>query len=425
MLQRRTTPRAITASLALGLLALVPAPVAAAGPAHPPGVEPSDVQLMAAQVPLDLLRDRVQQVPEAAAGLAGVEVSPATSSVTVYWRGALPADVTALLGQAEAAASIQVTVKPAPYSQRQLEARIDQLVAARAQYHQQGIDFDLLQARVDGTGLDVQVLSGPGMAPATRAQLTQPALAGQLGGGLPVRVIVTTGGSVSDRFNDYAPHWAGARIVAANNLSHYCTSGFPIRRNSDGRTFITTAGHCGGTPWWAASDVNGNNIYKFGDTWNVTQTLDVQYIRSTSIEGDTYDGGVKIGTEFHKPVGGAQRSGRGDSVCQSGSATGVHCGIQVTGQATVIEQDTGWAVPMYIGQAGNNQVANGKGDSGGPVFSLLPASHVQARGEGVYQWDPTFIYTNNNGEQIVASSTFGFVDEVSILDNYGSSIVTG
>jgi hypothetical protein len=42
---------------------------------------------------------------------------------------------------------------------------------------------------------------------------------------------------------------------------------------------------------------------------------------------------------------------------------------------------------MIYAQAAPGKVAGGRGDSGGPVFSLLPASHVQARGEAVYVFD--------------------------------------
>jgi hypothetical protein len=410
-------------SLVLGLFTLVPAlPVSAAGPATPPGIDPADAKLMLAQIPLDQVRDRVQRLPEAAAGLGGVVVSPATDSVTVYWKGALPADAAGVVDRATAD-GIRVTVKPAPHSRAELEARMRQIVADAGRYRQQGLDIARVDPRVDGTGLDVGIRSLRGAAVAAHAQIDEPAVAAVLGGGLPVRLVAAPGGAPGDRFNDFNPHWAGARIIAPNQ-SKYCSSGFPIRRNSDGRTFITTAGHCPGTPFWAINHVNGDNKYKFGDSWNVTQTLDVQYLRSV-IEGRTYDGGVRIGTEFSKPVGGVHGSGQGDSLCDSGSATGVHCGITVSGSGTVIEADTGWVVPMIYGQARSGQVAMGHGDSGGPMFSLLPASHVQARGEAVYLFGPTFNYTNNNGENIESTDFMGFVDENSILANWGASIVTG
>jgi hypothetical protein len=166
--------------------------------------------------------------------------------------------------------------------------------------------------------------------------------------------------------------------------------------------------------------------YKFGDTWTVTKGLDIQYIRSF-VQGRTYDGGVKPGTEFSKPVVGTSGNQPGDSVCQSGSWTGIHCGMTIVQHG--YEDINGSFVPGWAACQESGLLCSGTdggaGDSGAPVFSLAAnPGQVLARGSISAGLGATFSCSNNNGEKTICAHEEFFVDIQDILNNYGASILT-
>jgi hypothetical protein len=278
-----------------------------------------------------------------------------------------------------------------------------------------------IRERTDGSGLDVEVHP----ASATPKALSTSQLAAQLGP--DVGVVVSAPTTPTDRFNDYSPHWAGARMIRGDGAS-LCTSGWPVRRNSDGRTFILTANHCAGSTWWAANHLNdsyNNYTYKFGDVWDHYTNGDAETIRSV-VGGDTYDGGVAIGTEFNKPISGSALGHvNGLGVCQSGSYSGVRCGLTVNGWGLDWNSAGYWDEEVWF-TAGNGEAA-ARGDSGGPVFTLDPnnSSRVIARGLQSVGTGNSYTAWNNNREALTAFHGGGYTDIQAILSNFGDSIVTG
>ena len=437
--------------VAIGLaLAVVPYPRPVAAASAPLTPE----QLMVAQVPLDGAADRLTAVDGAAdrltavagaadrltavagaadrltavagagSGLGEIVVSAETSSLTVHWKGQVPAQVNAEIA-AIRASGIQVTLQPALHTPVELEAVARRIMSARDRYAGLGIDAVVL--RTDGSGLDVAAAGGG--APATgAAAAARSATVAQLASdaGVAVRLVPAMHPQPTSRLLDYVPHWAGARITSDG--VHYCTSGFPIVRNSDGRTFILTAGHCAGTPWWSWYGwQSGNNNLKFGDTWTVTRSLNVQYIRSFT-GAITYDGGVAVGTEFTKQIVGSTGNHSGDWVCQSGSATGINCAIQLQYQTVVGINGanvTEWEACGTPYQNICRTRAAGAGDSGGPIFSLGSQSGtVIAKGLQSYGFGLGYSCTNNNNETTTCYNSIGFVDIGQILNNYGARIQT-
>jgi hypothetical protein len=162
---------------------------------------------------------------------------------------------------------------------------------------------------------------------------------------------------------------------------------------------------------------------KFGDTWTVTRSLDVQYIRSFT-GALTYDGGVAVGTEFTKQIVGSAGNHSGDWVCQSGSATGINCRIQLQYQTVVGingSNVTEWEACGTPYQNICRTRAAGDGDSGGPIFSLGSQSGTVIA-KGLQSYGFGYSCTNNNNETTTCFNSIGFVDIGQILSNYGARI---
>jgi hypothetical protein len=389
--------------------------------------------LMLAQVPLDKAADRIERAAagsDGGTGLGGFEVSAASRVLTVYWKGTVPTGVADVVTELRGS-GVDVAVKSAPFTQRELRDRAKQILSQRGMYQSRGFEIDSVAIRTDAGGLDV----GGGMS-AAAARTTEdggrlPALDGTDAGR---RIPAWMGGSMRpvpySRLSDGAPHSAGARIVS-NQAS--CTTGFPISLNADQRTFILTAGHCGTGIWSAfnAGEAGGNantgSPFVFGSVRGIIRGLDVEFIRSNAVAGTTYDGGVATGTDLKRPIAGASANRPGDLVCISGAWTGAHCGLRVSGEA--VFPVNGSAVPMWTacrmvnGACGG--VAAGAGDSGGPIFSVATADgQVFARGSESLGLGQPFTCSNNNGESTTCANQIAFVDVNRILAAVDARVVT-
>lgn len=394
-------------------------------PDAPPGVAPTSTARTAAdQLRVDRAAARIDTLSRsvAGAGFAGLTVSGPQQTVTVYWHGQPSSAARTLLGQLRRGGLV-VNVHQAPYTQKQIDARARDVIARRGAYQQAGIAINAVFTPPDGTG--VVVYASANRREAGRKVL--PAMAGDPMNAIPATLVVHPPATPQSRLSDFTPHWAGARIQDGPTS---CTSGFPIVRKSDGQTFILTAGHCGAGLWqaWAIPDAQHN--YVFGNTSNITPGLDIEDIQS-SVQGRTYDGGVKPGTDFSKPVVGTSGNQVGDSVCQSGSWTGIHCGLLILEHGFVFINGNfvpGWAACQQTGGLVSvcTGIGGGEGDSGAPVFSLAAnPGQVLARGSisaGLALFG--FSCTNNNGETTTCSQEEFFVDIQDILNNYGARILT-
>jgi hypothetical protein len=237
------------------------------------------------------------------------------------------------------------------------------------------------------------------------------------------RKVASADSAPRGRRSDTKPYRAGARIQSREG---WCTSGFPIRRKSDGRTFILTAGHCPGDTWWTEGEVGNSNL-KVGDTWERNDLLDVQYIRAVDVEGRVYDGGVAPGGQPSKPVAGRNLTRLGDSICVSGASSGVHCGLTVVGHPSPGGRPLGNYWMAY-----SDGVAVCFGDSGGPVFSRASdPDKVIARGVisrlswALGYYEDLFDWTNDAGEKLRCGHWVTFADINVALDDFGAEIVTG
>lgn len=457
--------RSAAAAIVCAATAMTAGQMASAAPGSPtarhgymsqgiPGVSPHDMAIMRAQVPLDQAAVQVSALarslpPRPASGLAGTWVSGATRTLTIYWKGPVPGRIRLLIARLVSPA-VRIRLVSARYTQTELEnsaAAVSRAGGVWAVSIRPGAD-GLVAWLKPGAQVTLGALRVPAAGiPVTISRFASPHRAA-LNGGRARAALPTSG-----RLADPAPHWAGARMEGQQQAGvstdfSECTSGFPMARNSDGRTFITTANHCFGwilnisgrnvESWWSpgygsSTDPNVNQGFKFGDTWYSYPDLDTKIIRSTSVQGMTYDGGVRPGTEFHKPVVGTASNGGGDSVCESGAASGAFCGITIVPATSTVNGVTvhGW---LGTGSAtvtdvnGQRQTMAGcGGDSGGPIFSLNWPNSGQVRARGLVSQGNgnQFDWINNNNEEYTdCQPQVFYVDIQDVLNRLGAHIIT-
>ncbi len=186
----------------------------------------------------------------------------------------------------------------------------------------------------------------------------------------------------SGRLNDGEPHYGGAGIRKGYNSSlssNTCTSGFTVRRKSDGRRGVTTAGHCFS---------NGDSIYSStqfaGVVWgegtvdNPYPAIDVAGVLSTA---ETYANIIHVEpcSPCTRTVIGKSVVGGGSTICVSGMVTTAICSILVTSVNSGICDAAGCTFDLIEGWR-NNDVVVRPGDSGGPAYIRSGTANATAVG---------------------------------------------
>jgi hypothetical protein len=323
---------------------------------------------------------------------------------------------------------VRIRVAPAAHSAQQLNAQVVRLERARPRYARSGVLLQSFRVAANGSGIAV----GVAVRPDARAAFG--AMAARLRASLPVPLTFGAPHALTlmHRLEDFPPHWAGSRIITVQGTDS-CTTGFPMQRRSDGRTFITTADHCDadlGHPvneqWWDWLGPHDTN-HRMGEAWYHTGSVDAAYVRppNGSVGGVTYDGGVAESHDFSKVVVGVGGNYVGAWYCTSGAWTGVHCSIQTQYSDTEYIPDDGAYVNLWWADQTQGGTAAGEGDSGGPVFSLGSASGTVIAKGSITGGASVYSCVNDNGESDQCSNTVAFVDEQSILNSLGANIVTG
>ena len=211
-----------TARRGLALMAVFAATVGVA-PAVAATAEPAltDWDRMVAQQPLVRAADVIQAevLRGGYTGFAGIVLED--DHVDLWWKGEVPARVTAAVNRAERQAPVDI--ESARYSNAELRAAAKVIEARRAPA------VHAVKVHADGSGLVL------GTTSAAAARGLDAAV------DVPVEVVVEAPLVPVSRRNDSPPWKGGATIVLGNAA---CTSGFSVRNGANQR-FLLTAGHCG------------------------------------------------------------------------------------------------------------------------------------------------------------------------------------
>lgn len=209
-----------------------------------------------------------------------------------------------------------------------------------------------------------------------------PAAADALTARLGDRVVVELG-SVSrmGRLNDGEPHYGGSGIrkgFSTSLTSNTCTSGFVVRRKSDGRRGVTTANHCFS---------NGDSIYSStefaGVLWG-EGTVDNPYplydVAGVMSSGETYANIIHVEpcSPCIRTVTAKSTIGGGSAMCLSGMVTTAICSVIVTGTGALCD-NAGCTLSLIEGMRNGDTVVRG-GDSGGPAYIRTGTASATAIG---------------------------------------------
>jgi hypothetical protein len=361
---------------------------AATGPVSPAaapiaGMTSSMLTRMMAQIPLDKVATQIQQAAAAPGvghdGFFETAVDADRHSLTVYWRGTVPADIDHLI-RALASPQVHIAVVSATYGLVQLSD------ALRKASHIPG--FVSGAPLHDGSGISVTLAAG---APA--AALPQV--------GVPLHVATTRQRgrftftcapgfpgvtepalSAPSRCDDRSPGFWGGDVIINNTAGAACSTAFGAH-DSSGNGYMVTAAHCSVTaedtpPVDGITFTNGDGTQLMGKSIDAPGPHDAALI-PTSAGNRYYDGpGITNGdTHNTKLVIGQGGTSRGDWLCESGAFGGVQCGLHVT-DVNAMESD-GFLTFSGVAYASGPLVI--PGDSGGPWFALASQpGTVSARG---------------------------------------------
>jgi hypothetical protein len=195
------------------------------------------------------------------------------------------------------------------------------------------------------------------------------------------------------RYNDVSPWNGGDFIYHRTSASSWsdCSSGVPVHDTGTGTEYMLTASHCfwglGGVGTTVRNGyvrVDNNTVFanssttligsvtKNSDVSAGTTTLDVAFIQA---QGSSVDFNGAWNTQGRAAQIGRTGNHDGDPICASGAFDGEICGgLTVRDLDETRCSDEGWGTFCvdHLAKANSSTsgaVANGAGDSGGPVYS--------------------------------------------------------
>jgi hypothetical protein len=370
-------------------------------------------EVMAVQERLGGTADRIGELAEGpdGAGFGAIAYDLPAAQIRLYWKGALPASVSSLLGQDTAA---PVAVLPAAYTAAELDAEVARItVQPPAGLLPSSTVVTGAAPEPDASGVHVFVngSAADGSAlPVVRAA------------SVPVTVEGGVAPQTTGRADDWAPYYGGGRWSAALQ----CSTGFAIRQGT--QVSMLSAAHCVNASGQTAIDGGGDVM---GTTFRYVSTIDGLLIRASS-DGRIFNGVPGV-NEFTNRVIGRHYNPTGIYVCTSGALSGTICNIKVnfspvTQSFALPNGGTATYTRLAIGDQQQGLNAGGTGDSGGPVFQ--PGSDtttVWANGTvtGADSVNYPVPCTGTPGSSTRKCSSRVWYTSVSAsLDLYGAQIVT-
>jgi hypothetical protein len=336
---------------------------------------PSDVQ--ESELPGETVTPVPAVVREALPTLSAAEVDTPVwrdGSLTLYVTG----DVAALEAEArEAMVGVEVHVIESAHSRDEVDAAVRSLVAQSQASSSDGAFVAEAIPNEDGSRIDVGIAG-----PAAEELVADGAFDAASRGGIEIRSQVVDAPTPVTRNRTTPPVFSGQYM---QNATAACTTGFWIGK-ATGERAIISADHCGGTP--------GENWYYGGgtDPSRIIGTAQGQAPGGTDLElfvtanpslvnGYIFTGSATNSSSVSPIRGRYTADIIGDSVCYSGSRSGLVCQNTITSYAGSVCYS---ATMCYFNVTRTTQVAGqpaaGNGDSGGPVITVLLGGHVYASG---------------------------------------------
>ena len=377
----------------------VPAPSGSAENGQLQGVSAANLAQMRAQVPLTQVADKFRSLGPSS-GYISAAVDTPTNSVTIYWNGPQPQVADQIVKDAHRA-GIGVSLVAAPYSRSVLDGTRKHILAFAETTHVSVVTEDPA-----GTGFTVHFRSdddarNASSAVAVRMASTRQGIATAISDaysslvadpGTPQIRLSATGALVSDwaappyspfgRFQDRAPWLGGAAFDAKSS----CTTGFAaydIGATKGNGSHILTAAHCAN---YLTSGVTASDpaLVKIGPIVTASFSLATYGTDVALIQPGTYGAasqnwdGAWNTRGYSKLVGGVQPVYVNVNFCSSGAYSGAMCGLHVDDVAYLYDQ--GQYLTVWQAHETDNTSAGGRGDSGGPIFSLCAGNCVLASG---------------------------------------------
>ncbi|WP_263167778.1 S1 family peptidase [Streptomyces sp. SCSIO ZS0520] len=170
----------------------------------------------------------------------------------------------------------------------------------------------------------------------------------------------------------------GSRMTLNNNDNSWCSVGYGAR-NSSGKQFLVTAGHC---------VASGPGLYFNRSRFAVgTYSRYAEGRDSVDMGLATLDSGSSIGTAVGTwgngssvAVRGSQRAATGAALCKSGSTTGWTCGRVKGYNVSVTYTNPNTGTRTYVSGLGTSTVCTEGGDSGGAYISGNQAQGMTSGG---------------------------------------------
>jgi hypothetical protein len=349
----------------------------------PPAVLDVDPAILATMQSQKILEPALQKIWDAntvpGSGFAGVSYEG--DGLSLYWKGALSAEMSNAVAQARSVGS--VTVKPAPYSLAQLEAEGEKIHVAVDSLGGNS-DIQSIAYNTEGTGIVVEREPPPaeGQIFEVQASATEVLQEAQV----TVPVEVTTADAPADpmafnRFHDVPGYNGGGAFETYNTAGdnvNSCTLGFGLRMEAI--DYIISAGHCGNS----GNDVyfgefnggSGKDFKKIGKVVSAVKKYDLLLIKAPA-NNRIWDG--KVSTTNSIGVRGWSYWAKNQLVCFSGTRTGTMCNLKQLRSRDVKFRDGTTVRGVIETRQMNGKVAATFGDSGSPVYTYDGGS-VTAKG---------------------------------------------
>jgi S1-C subfamily serine protease len=359
-----------TSTAAGTAIAAVPAASSTMSAPVPGGYE-SWADLYEVQTELDKTADQIVAISKGLgeeSGYGSIVVSPETRTLTLYWKGSVPAQVKDVLDDIRA--DLSTTTVAAAYSLAEMQ---DAMVPLVENPEADGVKITHVGPKSDASGLNVSIQGDLDSAKQINS-IAESAMP----------VTVELGAATEpyrDRKHDASPHWGGAKWSFKWNYAG-CSTGFPLESKfTPSNTYLLTAAHCGadeesvGADVWIPDDGSAPD----GEIAGSSPETDLALIRATS-EPRIYSGGPESGTSYG--VVGYSGTYVGDYICSGGHRSGEHCNIKITA-VNVTQPGSEHPPNLSVGHQLDGKTAVVRGDSGGPVYSQLGSpyqNYVNAKG---------------------------------------------